>query len=262
MNIDDLLESHTGYDLMHGFHYSKRFRALYVEVPKCACSSIKRLIQMLECAKPGEFRWLDTPSVHVKKDNPYALPGYDCFLTTQGLLAKDFLKILRSKKVYRYSFVRNPYGRVLSAYRDKVLLKKPEKIEVVDWLYPNDHDSDADKLKCEVSFEDFIDFIIHQEPCRSVNPHWRPQAMMLSYGKIKYSFIGKVESMETDWRYLFNKCYSKDFDFMPLLTRNVSRGSVSDLNAVYTEKTARLIYDYYRMDFEAFDYAKEGYLNE
>lgn len=259
LNVDDILNELNHADLMHGFHYSEKYKALYVEVPKCACSSIKRKIQNYEHGVPGEGL-LDIGNVHAKRKNPYALPGY-AFRNVKGLMDAGFVGALTSSSVFRYSFVRNPYERLLSAYRNKLVKQGGDKIRAVNAMYGDSGLSDEEKRKLEVPFDAFIEFVLSHDDLSKMNVHWRPQVSMLAYDFLNYNFIGRVEDMNRGWRHVFDSVYSDEFEYTDLTRENSSSAKLrTNQEHLYTRDLAEKVYRFYERDFETFNYTKESYM--
>ncbi|MEM1131241.1 MAG: sulfotransferase family 2 domain-containing protein, partial [Pseudomonadota bacterium] len=91
-------------------HWSVRHGFVYVETPKVACTTVKRVLQAAEL---GPERQTETPAdVHAKSQSPLLAPSSDL----QG-----FVAAMRDPAVFRFGFVRNPYARALSCWLDKMV---------------------------------------------------------------------------------------------------------------------------------------------
>ena len=90
---------------------SKTYKYVYLETPKVACSTIKRTFQKAEVtALGGEV----AKNIHDKNLSPLLSP-----LDIQNGLDSMF----EGDEFFRFSFVRNPYSRILSAYLDLSLIR-------------------------------------------------------------------------------------------------------------------------------------------
>jgi hypothetical protein len=69
-----------------GLHISRRYRAVYVQNPKAACSTIKLALQRAECGDPS---YKPATSVHDKTRSPLASPS--------DLSAEEFQRLLREE---------------------------------------------------------------------------------------------------------------------------------------------------------------------
>ena len=80
------------------------WQAVYVEVPKVACSSIKLAIAEL-------------------LDSPLDGPGGDPHQSTFPVVTPDTDGPVMFPGFFSFTFVRNPWSRLLSCYRDKICLQ-------------------------------------------------------------------------------------------------------------------------------------------
>ncbi len=94
---------------------------------------------------------------------------------------------------FRFTFVRHPLARLVSAYVEKI-----QKGKVKYLVQPNV----AAELHPDISIEFFVDFLthFHTHHCDdSISNHWCPQSWIVSsVGKI--DFVGCVENIEEDWK--------------------------------------------------------------
>ena len=82
-------------------------------VPKVACTTIKMALQTWEGCGPPPERWGD---VHASWAGPTLL----AYPTAQ------IVEMLRSPDYLRFSLVRNPYGRLVSAWKSKLAWADPQ----------------------------------------------------------------------------------------------------------------------------------------
>tara|TARA_B110001469_G_C9648889_1_gene330043 strand:- start:10640 stop:11431 length:792 start_codon:yes stop_codon:yes gene_type:complete len=261
LSLNDLEREATKPELMHSIHFSEKFQCVYLELPKCGCSSIKSLIQTYEHVEPDCDQLLEIPDVHNKRVNQYALPGYE-HGGVAGLTGDQLIRVLTDPSISRFSVVRNPYARLASAFKDKIFKNKVQKIQVVDALFPSLKSlCKEEKLAVEVSFADFVEFVTSHQNHKKMNPHWRPQVSVLFYDYINYDFIGKLEDAERTWQQIYNKIYSSRMQFIPMGRRNSSGRREIAVNNIYTHYLAERVYEFYKRDFEAFDYCKSSYMH-
>jgi len=98
-----------------GYHSQASVAHRYVAmtVPKVACTTIKMALQTWEGCGPGPDRWGD---VHANWAGPTLL----AYPTAQ------IVEMLRSPDYLRFSFVRNPYSRLVSAWKSKLAWDDPQ----------------------------------------------------------------------------------------------------------------------------------------
>jgi hypothetical protein len=127
------------------------------------------------------------------------------------------------KSYFSFGFVRNPYERMASLYfwgKDRYF---PE------YVFPPRFDKFV------------IDIIVTTKP---KNIHWEQQHILIS----KLDFVGRYENIEKDIEFLKHK-----FDLTDL-SENREASRVSNYHKHYTNITKKLIYNFYRKDFEIFRY--------
>ena len=155
-------------------HISPRLNAAYVNNPKVACSTLKLTLQQ------AELDYKPPLAVHAHEVSP--LVTWPDITPTDDLL----------KGLFVFSFVRNPYARLRSAYLNKIV--RPQK----NGAFRKQAGFAADEVP---SFRDFVLAVCAQEP-KKQDPHWRLQALNLSVGRISYDFIGHLETFNADWEKL------------------------------------------------------------
>jgi hypothetical protein len=148
---------------------------------------------------------------------------------------------------FTFAFVRNPYDRLLSVWRDKIAPLEPnENTRALYDRHPG--------LYATMPFNAFVEWLSQNYPSGQINKHWAPQSEFLSDGgRLVADFIGRVEDLEGDVRTLA----SVIGDLGPIHRRNISSKSDGLSVEVITGRTRKTIYRLYREDFELFGYAAE-----
>ena len=154
-----------------------------------------------------------------------------------------FYKYLFTKKriqnMYTFSFVRNPYSRLFSAYN---FLKKGGE---------NLHDLNAkrDYIDCFKDFNEFINFGLENAVKNNVI-HFVPQYNFITdKGDILIDYVGKFESLEKDLKVISSKV---DFESSFKLTKS-KRNTYN-----FTEKNCDIIESVYLRDFLIFNYERKN----
>jgi len=226
--------------------YSPKYRYIYVDTPKVACSTIKHSLQRAERegavpgTKPGapqQYGYSDfLLRIHDRRESPLLFP-------------KDRQELARFAAWSRFDFcfVRNPFSRVLSAYIDKVERHAERRALFQAQLLGGMEDPGR-----TLSFIEFLELVRRQDP-KAMDPHWRPQHIHISCG-IRYDFIGFFENFEKD----FNTALSRIDPELLQHRANIfeHRTDASKILAKYYEgnAAARLVREMYAKDFEIFGY--------
>jgi Sulfotransferase family len=144
-----------------------------------------------------------------------------------------------------FAFVRNPFDRIVSCYRDKIVRNDPGQ-----YFYYSDYFFD---LRANMSFAEFVQRL-GAIPDRLADRHFKSQASSLfKNGKPLANRIGKFESLREDWRKL-----ALEYDFDPDLVHyndsKIKAGVSSDFRAYYDETLVELVYQRYKHDVELLGY--------
>lgn len=238
----DILNAH--FDIGNGkanylLNISKRHQFLYVETPKVACSSVKKTLQKIELKGKG----ISIPDkVHDKKTSPLLSPS--------DLKSKELLEVLHSKKYFRFSFVRNPYTRIVSSFLEKV-----DTEHLGNRTYFRNNLGFG--LKEKVSFTDFLK-VISKQKINQMDIHWCPQTNLLGFEKMTYSFIGRFENFGNDLEYVAIKILKDEAINTSQFLETARRHSVnanSRLNNFITDEAIKYIQKIYADDFKHFNYS-------
>ena len=226
-------------------------RYMYFTVSKAANTTMKHILHAVENLPPvklfvGRWDW-DTRrdmSIHSRENMP--MPS---LLDLDDSVQKE---ILESPDFFRMSVVRNPYTRLVSAWRNRVQLCEPEYA----YLYLQIRGRLPDPgRKSLISFEEFVDYIAANQDLSTCDLHWRRQVDHIFVKALNYSHIGKTEKLgETLQRFQQHLGRSEPFP------RNSHNASGFETVVTLTESLADMIYSLYRPDFEAFGYDRNSWL--
>ncbi len=152
-------------------HHSRARRYIYIEVPKVACTTIKRVLQDGE---PGALHPA-ARNVHDRDISALARPGED---------AAWYLAALGATDIFTFAFVRNPYTRALSCYLDKFVDNPSERARLAPELGLPDETPD---------FRTYLAAIHAQSP-DAWEIHWASQTALLRPDRIAYDYLGRFEN--------------------------------------------------------------------
>ncbi len=195
-----------------------KFRnSIYLNNPKAACSTVKiRLVNIENIFGHTDININNGQELH------------DCNLPIFAHSVKDFIRA----KSYIFTFVRNPFTRILSTYLDKMKKNVPEKRYFCHLCgIPNDTQFGfLFFLRNICRFSDILD-----------NPHWRCQTVNILHDLMPINFIGTVENFENSAQNLSWK--------------NHSTGAADKLQEYITEEASSMIIKKYYRDFYNFNYS-------
>jgi len=109
---------------------------------------------------------------------------------------------------FKFTFVREPFERILSAYKDKfVYLRRTDRPilefhgrEILKNFRPNATREAFTKLD-DITFREFIQYLVTRgsnETTKVMDFHWDNYVNFCAMCAIKYDFIGHYETMEED----------------------------------------------------------------
>jgi hypothetical protein len=204
----------------------------YVRNPKVANSSIKLALARLAAGSdPDKKMRGTTKDLYWRKNKRAAMVGLHQF-------RKDY------KGYFCFSFVRNPFDRLVACYNNKVV----ENTRVSTAM-------GTAGIRLGMPFADFVD-IVCATPDPDSDVHLRSQAFIMvdSKDRVFPDFIGYLERIKADWERLNAILTERGAPSLGALpTQNVRRGGKSDLATYYTSQAMReKVFERYRDDFRHF----------
>ena len=215
----------------------------------------------------------------------------------KNLLRPEHLnKFLKENEYLTFTFVRHPFERLVSAYKDLSSIipkdgRNPHfigRMEEFHWRngkmvngsvgYEHLYDKDP-------SFEAFAKLVLeeYKSYCLSklgnigprfqgkmyesncefeINPHWRPYSSSCSMCHIKYDVIGQLETFNEDMRYIIqkSKIEIKDAYIATHSTKQSTKMLTKKYFSRLDSKIASELYQMFQMDFEMFGYDVNSYI--
>uniref|UniRef100_A0A1A7WAR3 Carbohydrate sulfotransferase n=1 Tax=Iconisemion striatum TaxID=60296 RepID=A0A1A7WAR3_9TELE len=175
---------------------------------------------------------------------------------------------LKLRYYTKFMFVREPFIRLISAYRDKFLQQNAYYYEEFgkDILRrygnipnPPKTDQEAFALGKRPSFYNFIQYLLdpQTEISEPFEPHWRQMHRLCHPCLIKYDFIGHQETLKNDAQELLRmlKLEGK-IKFPPVYENTTSSNSVLSWFKTVPLKDRRRLYRLYEQDFRLFGYRR------
>lgn len=217
------------------------FRIIYVAVPKAASSAVKRYLGLLggrELRSPDE--------ANSRK--------YSGLLSPSEVGVAAFHQLVTAQDTLRFSFVRNPYERLVSCWVDK-FCGRP-----LVWGNPFINFYLAYRRETDLSlprgadrtlpFETFVQMAVATCDQRA-DPHWALQDDILNMPGIKLDLIGKTENFESNFARVTQ--HVAKLTQSPSITRfNVS--SRAGCAAYFDTELSKRVYRSYERDFDRFGY--------
>lgn len=233
---------------------------IYCYVPKVACTEWKSIMIFLsESLKKDGITYKNHSEI--PKD---LIHGNSVIYLNRSQRNLMKWKIAKYKK---FLFVRNPFVRLISAYRDKFEKKNDYFYRFLAFpimrkyknLLPPINADQAYAAGIRPSFFDFIQYILDlpdDDEGRSFEEHWRQTYHLCHPCQIEYDFIGKMETMDEDAQHLLHTLKVDHIVHFPPGKSN--RTDVSWIKNWFTDipiEWRRRLYKLYEADFKLFGYS-------
>ncbi|KAM9314721.1 carbohydrate sulfotransferase 12-like [Pholidichthys leucotaenia] len=245
---------------------------IYCYVPKVACTNWKRVMVVLSQS-------LISPSSGKPYTDPETVPPdlvhnsslhltFAKFWHHYGSLSRH-LMALKLQHYTKFLFVRDPFVRLISAFRNK--FERPNQDfyrqfgSVMLRRYGNvsgslpESAAEAFSSGIRPTFQQFITYLLDAETEREsiFNEHWRQVYRLCHPCQVKYDFVGKLETLETDAAHLLKLLKVDHLLHFPSGARNRTAASwEKDWFAQIPIMTQRELYKLYEPDFALFGYPK------
>jgi hypothetical protein len=233
---------HTSWDYHSRASAAHRYVAM--TVPKVACTTIKMALQTWEGCGPEPSRWGD---VHAGWAGPTLL----AYPTAQ------IVEMLRSPDCLRFSFVRNPYSRLVSAWKSKLAWDDPQygplRASIREACgYPVVDGQRAGPI----AFRDAAECLLGNPA--AFDDHWMPQVDLLIADVIDYRIVGRFERFGQDFHAILGRLHAPA-EVVDIASQVYNPTPPMALAAVYDSPLARRVYDHYIADFETFGYHENSW---
>nr|XP_061814961.1 carbohydrate sulfotransferase 12-like [Nerophis lumbriciformis]XP_061814962.1 carbohydrate sulfotransferase 12-like [Nerophis lumbriciformis] len=228
---------------------------IYCFIPKVACTNLKRLFLALNHGKPyPDLMSISSEAAH----NPEGLPHLASY-------SKDEREA-KLKHYTKFMFVREPFVRLVSAFRDKFLTPNQVFYEEFGRLflrrYGNQSDPPLNVEETYVSgiqptFYNFVQYLLDPRTTETnpFEPHWRQMHRLCQPCFIEYDFIGHQETLQEDVLQLITSLNLQELLKFPSAYQNVTYlASLSEWFKAVPLEDRRRLYKLYEKDYKLFGY--------
>lgn len=215
---------------------SHKHKIIFVHIPKCAGTSIEKVLGH-HSIYDGRGKQGHRTIRHIEPVNIMALSSMNNFKMLLRKLKYYFKKHLNQKNSYtcnrqqfddyfKFTFVRNPWDRVFSAYKSR------GKNYRLNGKY--------------ISFKQFVLYFMKKDGlCKPVG------YFLTNYnGKIELDYIGKFESLDSDFKKICDEVGLKNIT-LPHLVKSKSKNNYRQM---YDDETKSLVADYFANEIKTFNY--------
>ncbi|KAF1380485.1 hypothetical protein PFLUV_G00164220 [Perca fluviatilis] len=235
---------------------------VYCFIPKVACTNWKTVMFVLNQSKP----YPDPKSINVDLVHDIDKLVYLNAFPREEIEAK-------LKNYTKFMFVRDPFTRLISAYRDKFLQWHDEYYYLnfsreILRLYGNLTNpprtvKEASVTELHPSFYNFIQYLLdpRTEEKQPFDLHWKQMYRQCHPCLIQYDFLGHQETLQQDAQQLLRMLkLENDIKFPPSYENMTSPSSVSEWFSTVPLEDRRKLYQLYEKDFRLFGYRRPGEL--
>lgn len=178
-------------------HVIESQRLMYCRIPKVATTGWKRMLGLYLGQTEAEMKSWTKDEIHARLVIPNLVNDYQ-----NSSMWKDLFS-----KYFSFVFVREPFERLLSAYRNKFM--SPKDVSLLEkfgprifqmFRQPGINIKEAYETGKIITFEEFLRFVVyqHQNEPLYVDEHWTTYHHDCSPCAIPYTFIGKYETLKED----------------------------------------------------------------
>lgn len=211
----------------------RKYKIIYIDMPKTMSTSLKYFCADL--LYPDRDR---TISVHTVK-----FPK----------VPKNEIKLYND--YFKFCFVRNPWGKLVSLYFDKIQNKSSEN-NTFFTIRPGVANCLAKFMcfKAGMSFESFVR-AVNNVSDQEASKHFQSQHKLItdSADNLIVDFIGRFENLKEDFAKVIKRAGIPSAT-LHHLNKNNNIGK-KDFRSYYNEETKRIVAERYKVDIETFGYS-------
>ncbi|XP_037659410.1 carbohydrate sulfotransferase 13 isoform X2 [Choloepus didactylus] len=230
---------------------------LYCYVPKVACTNWKRVLLALSGRARGD---------------PRAIPAHEAHAPGRLPSLADFSRAeinWRLRAYLAFLFVREPFERLASAYRNKftrpynAAFHRRYGTRIVRRLRPHAR-PEALARGHDVRFAEFLAYLLDPRTRREepFNEHWERAHALCHPCRLRYDVVGKFETLAEDAAFVLGLAGAPGLRF-PAPPRSrvaAARDQAARLFRDISPFYQRRLFDLYKMDFLLFNYSAPAYL--
>ncbi|KAK6619860.1 hypothetical protein RUM44_006260 [Polyplax serrata] len=227
----------------------EQHKVLYCYVPKVACTNWKRIFLVLTGKVSNISEVVNLPASHVH--------GRNLFKSLQNYSVAEIINM--TGEYTKFIFVRHPFERLLSAYRNKLEQhydsSKYFQARFGKYIIRNFRKNPSNVSLSrgdDVTFAEFVRYLLSSDP-RHYNEHWQRVTDLCHPCIIEYDFIGKYDTLLRDSNTLLKR-FGLGFEFPVMPKPSTTSSSLKRYYAALESSTLYRLYKIYEMDFRLFGY--------
>ncbi|MBY0565186.1 MAG: class I SAM-dependent methyltransferase [Hyphomonadaceae bacterium] len=252
----------AGYDpevavrrLSYGSFVSLKHRYVYVETPKAACTSWKRVIARVEQASVEE----NSPPYHRESRLEMLIHQrrYVDIPTLLDVEESEHAAILDGDpEWFVFGLCRNPYSRVVSVFENKVRLREPHYADL-----HRRYGGAGAYAEVKQAFAAFVREVVSVAAFRNADAHLCPQTDLLMPRLMPYTKLFKVEEMDAALN-AFSSHLAAHGCQQGVTLERLNETVSWPWRAYYDELSAAAVASAYEQDFAAFGYDRSDWRSD
>lgn len=208
----------------------EKYKAIYFLIPKVASSSLKKIF--------AEELGLEIISKRIEDDIHFV-----------NFPFVDKARMDKYQDYFKFTFVRNPWDRIVSCYKNKIKSDKNfNNFEYEDGVY-------ADfikyhKFRAGMTFAEFI-LAVNSILDEDADAHFRSQYTFITdkMGELTVNFVGKFENLNDDFLYV-----AKAIGLPPPKLPELMKSDRGDYKAYYDAEMKELAHQRFKKDVDILGY--------
>ncbi|XP_030830282.1 carbohydrate sulfotransferase 11 [Strongylocentrotus purpuratus] len=246
-------------DTLKRLFVNEKHRIVYCSIPKASCTNWKRLMMVAT-----------NDSIDLESVTKFNAHHNGVLQTLYDYPEYERNTILKSYK--KFTFVRNPFIRLLSAYKDKFESLRKYRSNpggkyfrryAADIMTKYRLNATLRELESgeNVTWSEFILYVTHLA-VDEFNEHWKPMYQLCDPCQVEYDFVGRVETINEDANYLLKEVMKLKTSKFPTFS-DFATNSSEYTYAAYGDVTLqqlRLLWDIYKWDFWLFGFDKPDFI--
>ncbi|XP_056305665.1 carbohydrate sulfotransferase 12 isoform X2 [Danio aesculapii] len=247
-----------------------RHGVIYCFVPKVACTNWKRIMIVLsqKLKAPDGAPYLDPLDIpSALSHNATVHLTFNKFWRLFGHFSRPLMHH-KLKNYTKFLFVRDPFVRLISAFRNKFALPNEDFYKqfgstmlqrYANISQPPASAQEAFAASIRLSFTHFINYLLDPktEKEKPFNEHWQQMHRLCHPCQIDYDFVGKLETLHEDTEHLLKILgISNQIHFPPGYRNRTAVKWEREWFANVSVADRRKLYGLYEADFRLFGYNK------
>ncbi|XP_022088934.1 carbohydrate sulfotransferase 11-like [Acanthaster planci] len=253
-NYPKLSQGSLNMETLRHIYVHEKHKILYCFVPKVGCSNWKRVLMVLAGLRE-ETEGISSNEAHFKNG-----------MKRLSALTPSEQKI-RLKTYTKFMYARQPFLRILSAYRNKFadikMYRKEPYFQGFAKRIMKHYRKDATPRELQtgenITWHEWVTYLTNPTERAGFDDHWQEIYKMCSPCKVKYDYLGKLETIGDDARYMLTSLGLQDQVSYPTKANSHPTNSSKTYDEYFNQvpkATLQRLWELYRLDFELFGYAK------